>query len=55
MDSSSKVKIKKTLFGRSFWACAYGEGTVGFDEYQIKKKLKSRNSLQEERTRTIRT
>ena len=42
------LKIKGTLFGRSFWAKGYCVSTVGYDEKQIKAYIKEQEQLQKE-------
>ena len=42
------LKIKGTLYGRSFWAKGYCVSTVGFDEQQIKRYIKEQEQLQKE-------
>ena len=42
------LKMKGTLFGRSFWARGYCVSTVGFDEQQIKTYIKEQEQLQKE-------
>ena len=42
------LKIKGTLFGRSFWARGYCVSTVGLDEHQIRAYIKEQEQLQKE-------
>jgi putative transposase len=42
------LKIKETLFGRSFWARCYCVSTVGYDEHQIEAYIKEPEQLQKE-------
>ena len=42
------LKMKGSLFGRSFWARGYCVSTVGFDERQIKQYIKEQEQLQKE-------
>ena len=42
------LKMKGTLFGRSFWARGYCVSTVGLDEHQIKAYIKEQEQLQKE-------
>ena len=42
------LKMKGTLFGRSFWARGYCVSTVGLDEHQIKEYIKEQEQLQKE-------
>ena len=42
------LKMKGTLFGRSFWARGYCVSTVGFDEHQIKQYIKEQEQLEKE-------
>ena len=43
------LKIKGTLFGRSFWARGYCVSTVGLDEHQIRAYIKEQEQLQKEK------
>ena len=42
------LKVKGTLFGRSFWARGYCVSTVGFNEEQIRKYIKEQEYLQKQ-------
>ena len=42
------LKVKGTLFGRSFWARGYCVSTVGLDEHQIRAYIKEQEQLQKE-------
>ena len=42
------LKVKGTLFGRSFWARGYCVSTVGFNEEQIRQYIKEQEDLQKQ-------
>ena len=42
------LKMRGTLFGRSFWARGYCVSTVGFNEPQIKEYISEQEQLQKE-------
>ena len=42
------LRVKGTLFGRSFWSRGYCVSTVGFDEASIRKYIEEQEKLEKE-------
>ena len=42
------LRVKGTLFGRSFWSRGYCVSTVGFDEASIRKYIEDQEKLEKE-------
>ena len=40
------LRVKGTLFGRSFWSRGYCVSTVGFDEASIRKYIEEQENLE---------